>query len=53
MINILKLKNQTTSYTSPLAGEVGFQYEQRLANIRKPGEGYRNLCSLLPLTQDF
>lgn len=28
--------------TSPLAGEVGFQYEQRSASIRKAGEGWCN-----------
>ena len=34
--------NDSTITTSPLAGEVCFQYEQRLANIRKQGEGYSN-----------
>jgi len=34
------------SLASPLVGEAAFQYEQRLANIRKAGEGKRNVCRL-------
>ena len=32
--------------TSPLEGEVDFQYEQKSASIRKSGEGYHKTCIL-------
>ena len=35
-------KSPSPFFTSPLRGEVCFQCEQKLANIRKQGEGYRN-----------
>lgn len=50
-------KEHTTGiYISPLGGEVCFQREQRLANVRKQGEGYRNkrrVLSLLIITTIF
>ena len=49
----IKKLNILNILTSPLAGEVGFQCEQKPASIRKAGEGFRNLHTLFTPHPEF
>lgn len=43
---MIRSKDLSPLYTSPLGGEVWFRLEQRIAKVRKQGEGYRNQHAL-------